>query len=113
VISKVSNFNDLHLVVGKSLVPILILFSFLSPFPKLKAQISNGQKIFESKCVKCHGIDGTKEKVGAKNLRFSKLSGVEILAMMEEGKKVMPAYKKKLSPEEIKNVAEYVKTLRK
>jgi cytochrome c6 len=102
VISKVSNFNDLHLVVGKSLVPILILFSFLSPFPKLKAQISNGQKIFESKCVKCHGIDGTKEKVGAKNLRFSKLC-----------KKVMPAYKKKLSPEEIKNVAEYVKTLRK
>ena len=99
--------------MDKNLPFILISFSFLFSFASRKGQISPGQKIFETKCIKCHGIDGTKEKAGAKNLRLSKLPDIEIVTMISEGKKIMPSYKKKLLPEEIKNVAEYVKTLRK
>jgi|ERR1700754_2392008 len=72
-----------------------------------------GKALFETKCAKCHGNDGTKGRWGAKNLQISKLNNDEILKMISTGRGLMPNWSKKLAPAQILAVAEYIKTLRK
>ena len=74
----------------------------------------DGKTIFESNCVVCHGADGVLGMSGAANLQTSKLPDEEVLNVITNGKNgTMAAYKDKLSAEQIKAVADYVKTLRK
>lgn len=73
----------------------------------------DGQTIYERKCSRCHGDDGTAEKKGADNLKESDLSNEALTIIITEGKKKMPAFGKKLTPEEIQAVVNYTKTLRK
>jgi cytochrome c6 len=73
----------------------------------------SGKAIFEDKCAKCHGDDGTKGKFGAKNLQKSRLADEDLLKIVSEGKNFMPSWKKRLSAPELQQVTDYVKTLRK
>lgn len=73
----------------------------------------NGKDIFEHKCQRCHGSDGTKGLFGAKNLQTSRLENMEIISIISKGRRGMPRWEKKLSPTEIESVATYIKTLRK
>jgi len=78
---------------------------------------SGGAEIFQLKCVMCHGPDGTKEStaMGTKSLTspdVQKLSADELATAISNGKGKMPAYKGKLTDDQIKAVAEYVKTLK-
>jgi cytochrome c6 len=90
---------------------IISLCSFTN-LPGRKADISNGREIFESKCAKCHGSDGTKGKWGAKNLQVSKLLDSDMKTIITNGKRIMPAWGKRLTEDEILSVIDYVKTLR-
>ena len=72
-----------------------------------------GKAIFEEKCAKCHGSDGTKGKWGAKNLQKSRLADEDLLKIVSEGKNFMPSWKKRLSAVELKQVTDYVRLLRK
>lgn len=70
--------------------------------------------LFASKCAACHGKDGTGspvgKKMGAKNLAGEKKeSEKEIAEDIANGKGKMPAFKGKLSADEIAALAKYVK----
>ena len=78
---------------------------------------SGGADTFKAKCAMCHGPDGKKENpaLGTKALTgpdVQKMSVAELTAAITNGKGKMPAYKGKLTDDQIKAVAEYVKTLK-
>lgn len=73
----------------------------------------SGKNIFENKCQRCHGSDGTKGLFGAKDLQKSRLENTELTAVISKGRRGMPRWEKKLSQTEIESVATYIKSLRK
>ena len=97
------------------LVLLLLAVSFISFTTRTQnnEREKTGKKIFESNCVRCHGTDGTKGRWGAKNLKLSNLADGELLAIISNGKRIMPAWKHNLTKSEIELVKEYIKTLRK
>ncbi len=77
----------------------------------------SGPDTFKAKCAMCHGPDGKKEMpaMGVKPLtspEIQKLSEAEVVTVITNGKGKMPAFKGKLSEEQIKAVGAYVKTLK-
>ncbi len=83
------------------------------------ADLEQGKKIFEDKCMSCHGADGKGSakmsemlKVKVADLTASHKSDAEILQLLTEGKKPMPSFGKRLSKEEMHAVAEYAKHFR-
>lgn len=75
--------------------------------------LSSGKVLFEQNCTKCHGIDGTKGKFGAKNLQKSVLTDDQYLGIIQKGKGIMPSWEKKLSADQITDIISYIKTLKK
>jgi cytochrome c6 len=70
--------------------------------------------IYAGKCASCHGKDGKGTpaglKMGAKDLAEEMKEPVkELVEDIEKGKGKMPAFKGRLTPEEIEAVARYVK----
>jgi cytochrome c6 len=87
------------------------LLSFTTNYQK--ARVSEiGKSIFLTNCARCHGVDGTKGKWGAKNLKQSVLTDSALTNVISKGKGLMPSWKNKLAEKEIDAVKEYVKTLR-
>ncbi len=80
-----------------------------------------GEMTFKKNCVMCHGADGTGKtnmgkKVGAADLSsndIQSLSDEAIAQTVKNGKGKMPSFEKTLSAEEITQVVQYVRTLRK
>ena len=77
----------------------------------------SGADTYKAKCAMCHGPDGKKEMpaMGVKPLTSpdaQKLTVAEVVTVVTNGKGKMPAYKGKLTDEQIKAVAEFVKTLK-
>jgi cytochrome c6 len=72
----------------------------------------SGKEIFEKNCAKCHGKDGTKRLLGAKNLQKSILTTTENYEIIANGKGKMPSWKEKLSTEQINQVIEYLDILK-
>ena len=72
---------------------------------------------FKSKCQMCHGADGSgnaKMKVESFSLPDTvKMSDDDLIAEVTNGKGKMPAYKGKLSDDQIKGLVAYVRTLQK
>ena len=77
-----------------------------------------GRALYERDCAMCHGVDGVASRIGrgAADLNdpdWQQRTSVErIMAVIEDGRGQMPAWKNRFSEEEIRAVAEYVKTLR-
>lgn len=93
--------------------PFLVFLFVLGAFAFSPAQsLPSGQKIYQSKCKRCHGADGAKGASGAKNLKISNMKSQEIKYIVSNGKKPMPAYKK-ISAAELDSLVVYVKALRK
>ena len=76
----------------------------------------DGKALFAQKCASCHGPDGKSktpmgQKLGAKDLSHEDKAPLEaIVKGIEDGKPPkMVAYKGKLTPEQIKAVATYIK----
>ncbi|MBE9008039.1 c-type cytochrome [Fortiea sp. LEGE XX443] len=86
-------------------------------YPALAAETSNGAKIFSANCSSCH-IGGGNILVAEKTLNKEALSKYladynqdsiqAIIHQVQNGKNAMPAFKSKLSSEEILDVAAYV-----
>jgi cytochrome c oxidase cbb3-type subunit 3 len=79
---------------------------------------ADGDAVFKGRCTGCHGIDakgksaiGTPDFTSAKTL--SALSDMDIIDTITNGRKgtIMPAWKGKLSDEEIAAVAAYLRSL--
>src|SRR5262249_55524274 len=82
------------------------------------AAAPNGKAIFKGHCTPCHGEDGKgKPAVGTPDFTNAKtqdsLTDEEIIGTITNGRKgtLMPAWKGKLSPEEVSAVASYVRSL--
>jgi cytochrome c6 len=79
----------------------------------------NAQDIYKSKCQMCHGANGQPSAVGkSMGARpFSdpdvvKMSDAELANITTNGKNKMPAYKGKVSEDEISSLVKYVRALK-
>jgi len=75
--------------------------------------------LFKSKCAACHGADGTGSPMGKKmgahdftSADVQKMSDTELTDVITNGKNKMPKYAS-LSPEEVKGLVAYIRTLKK
>lgn len=73
----------------------------------------DGEKIYKTYCVTCHGLYGDMGASGAFNLQTSTLPLEERINVITNGRKAMTPFKDLLTPEKIKAVAEYTLTLKK
>ncbi len=71
-----------------------------------------GKDIYEKNCAKCHGKDGAKKAFGVKSLQKSQLTMSENYEIIANGKGKMPSWKAELTPEQIKQVIEYLDILK-
>ncbi|MBN3950367.1 MAG: c-type cytochrome [Nostoc sp.] len=95
----------------------IALFKLTFISPALAAETSTGAKIFQANCASCH-IGGGNILISQKNLKKEALSKYlenydrdsiqAIIHQVQNGKNAMPAFKSKLSQEEILEVAAYV-----
>jgi len=81
-------------------------------------------EVFMKNCASCHGKDGKAQtsvakKLGVKNLSLSKLTDEQLEQQIREGRPAdqnsakMPAFKDRLTAEEIKSLIAVVKEFRK
>ncbi|PZR21379.1 MAG: hypothetical protein DI535_28420 [Citrobacter freundii] len=77
-----------------------------------RKQPGTGEALYLKYCTPCHGDDGTKGKFGAKNLRKSILADAELFTVISNGRKWMPSWKKKLDPDQITAVMNFIKGFR-
>jgi cytochrome c6 len=71
--------------------------------------------LYKAKCAGCHGPDGSKSMMGSKPLNGPDVQGMsaaDIASAISNGKGKMPAYKGKLTDDQITGLAGYVKTLK-
>lgn len=89
--------------------------------PNLAGQAQSGRDIYLDKCAVCHGEDGAGKtikgkKVHCKDIRdtIKKDSEADMIKVVTDGKGVnMDSYKKQLSPEQVRAVVEYYRSLAK
>lgn len=108
--------NSLKIVLLIFLLAIA-LFKFTFSSSALAGEISNGAKIFNDSCASCH-IGGGNILIDEKTLKKQALSKYlenydtdsiqAIISHVQNGKNAMPAFKGKLSDQEILEVAAYV-----
>jgi cytochrome c6 len=100
-----------------------LLAATLSPLP---AAASETSELFEKKCSVCHGVDGKGETKMGKKFHAPDFTGdkwqkettdKEIQkaiedGIVEEGKRKMPAWKGKLTPEQITALGQYARAFK-
>jgi cytochrome c6 len=108
--------NLLRIVLFIALLAIA-LFQFTFIDSALAAEMSNGAKIFNANCSSCH-IGGGNILISEKTLKKEALSKYledydadsiqAIISQVQNGRNAMPAFKSKLSEQEIIEVAAYI-----
>ena len=90
----------------------LVTFAFTTP-ALAEGNPASGAKIFSANCTACH-IGGGNVVVNKKTLKkaalekYEKFSIAAITAQVTNGKRAMPAFKGKLTDQQIEDVATYV-----
>ena len=100
-----------------SLGILALLPVFLIAMPHSAAAQSDGQKLFDTNCAKCHGPDGTGntvvgKAVGAKDLgsaEAKKMTDAEIHTQIEQGKNNMPPFSGTLNKAQIDSLIPIVR----
>lgn len=80
-----------------------------------------GADIFKAKCAMCHGADGKGQTPMGKTFKIKDLGSSEVQSakdaelktIIEDGKRPMPAYKGKLTGEQVGEVVAYIRSLKK
>ncbi|MEH2425625.1 MAG: c-type cytochrome [Nostoc sp.] len=100
-------------IITVMLLSGIAIFTFAFSSPALAANAVSGAKVFSANCASCHA--GGKNLVQAqKNLKKDALekyglySAEAIIAQVTKGKNAMPAFSKRLKPNQIEDVAAYV-----
>ena len=97
----------------KTLTLMLVLAVAALAIPAWADATPDGAALYKSKCAMCHGASG-EGKAAMKTVQFPKtLAEADIVKTLENGKNKMPSFKGKLTPDEITQVAKFVKTLEK
>jgi mono/diheme cytochrome c family protein len=102
-------------------IAMLPLFLFAIPHSAAAQadKAAEGQKLFEARCVQCHGPDGSAnttigKAVGAKDLRAAEalnLTDAQIATQIEKGKNNMPPFGDALNKEQVSDLVAYVRVL--
>jgi mono/diheme cytochrome c family protein len=103
-----------HRVGAIALLPL-----FLFVLPHVVAAQSDGQKLYDTNCAKCHGPDGSGstavgKAVGAKDLRAAeakKLTDAEIFTQIDQGKGNMPPFGGSLNKAQINSLVPIIRDL--
>ena len=94
-----------------SLAPRTMADGF-TPFP----QILSGAELFKANCARCHGDDAKGDKgpdlTSEKRQEKWKDSDEKLVKKITNGGWGMPKFGKKLKPEEIQGIADYVRSLK-
>jgi len=96
---------------------LAILAMLLAP---LAAFAADGAAVYKAKCASCHGPDGKGETAIGKSMKLRSLASADVqkttdadlTKIISDGKGKMPAYKGKLSADEIKALVAYIRTLK-
>ena len=76
--------------------------------------------VYKAKCAACHGADGAGQtpmgkKMNLRDLRapeVQKQSNADLTKIITDGKEKMPAYKGKLTADEIKGLVQFLRELK-
>ena len=104
----------------RQLSVVTILVTGVFAFSKIGYADDATAALYKSKCQACHGADGVGgtaigKKLGAKDFHapeVAKLSDDELFEVTKKGKNKMPAYDKKLTDDQIKDLVKYIHTLK-
>jgi cytochrome c6 len=81
-----------------------------------KADTAAGEATFKAKCAGCHGADGKgKEAMKTTDMAaddVQKMSDADLSGVISNGKGKMPAYKT-LTPDQVKDLVSYIRSLKK
>lgn len=94
------------------LVLMFAVFFVVSGFRSAGAEQPAGEQLYKKNCMRCHGADGTRGLLGARNLRRSVLDDAAVKNQILRGKGFMPSFRKKLREPELEALVVYVKGLR-
>lgn len=72
----------------------------------------HGAALYTAQCIVCHGADGQASFSGAKDLTLSTKSVDEIIKTIKDGKNTMPKMANIYNEQELKALADYIKSLR-
>jgi cytochrome c6 len=101
----------------KKIISVLLLgitiFTFAFSSPALAADAANGAKVFSANCAQCHAggknlVNAAKSLKKADVEKYGMYSAEAIIAQVTNGKGAMPAFGKRLKPDQIEDVAAYV-----
>lgn len=104
----------------RSLMSLALGVLLLAMFSNLAwSEASPGEATFKSKCVLCHGADGTGNTPLGKQLQaanfhskdIQKKTNAELHKVIHDGQTNMPPFADQLSDDQIDQVIKYVRTL--
>ena len=100
--------------MGKKFIPKASLDPdvIIDPEAQEYNQLRHGEELYISYCSGCHGKDGKLMLQKATDLSTTEMGRNEMIKIIHNGKGVMPAFQKVLTPEETEAVVAYVETLR-
>ena len=98
---------------------LVVLLLAVTLVPATLGFAQDAAALFKSKCAACHGPDGKGatamgKKLGVKDFHsaeVAKMSDADLFDITKKGKNKMPAYDKKLTDDQIKELITYVRTL--
>jgi mono/diheme cytochrome c family protein len=102
----------------KKWLPVATLLAVSLAAAPFALAADDGKTLYDSKCAMCHGKDGVAKSMakGSANLndpKWQEANSVDAIAKtITDGKGKMPAEKDKLTADQIKAIAAYVKTIK-
>lgn len=103
----------------KKLLSVLVVLGFMMAARPALALADDAEALYKSKCQVCHGPDGkgsaAGQKIGVKDFHspeVAKQSDEELFNTTKQGKGKMPAYDKKLTDDQIKQLVKYIRSLK-
>lgn len=100
---------------------LLVAASFPRSTRAVITPLDEGQDIFKTKCAICHGADGSGNTAMGKQLKVrdlraaevQKQSDAQLSSVIAKGKGKMTPFEKMLSPDQIHQVVNYIRQLKK
>ena len=90
---------------------VLVFASLALAAPGFAQTSLTADAVYQKHCAKCHGKNAEGRHFGGPSLQTTQLSLSDVEAMIANGKKRMPAFKGKLSDEQISALAAEIKAL--
>jgi len=103
----------------KKLLSVVVVFGFMMAARPALALADDAEALYKSKCQGCHAADGkgspVGQKIGVKDFHspeVQKQTDAELIELTKQGKGKMPAYDKKLTDDQIKQLIKYIRGLK-